>query len=348
MNRRAFCVRMRQYGLLKCQRGIFCELFTFGTSICRLFSGAEWRVLGVTFHKRVLQRIVLFVRWKWVYCGVAVALEKTVFPFVTLFSSGICCGSALCKFRPLIGELAFPLSLFWLFWLSFSICSWLEYSLVNVIFPKSSTLLYLMDRSVPLILIFSSLDAWSHRFWLFNCKFLYPISSHNSFITSIYPLFLPFSLQGGFSEETSSCAFFLHSKTSMAWLLAVRALGQQSSVQSAVSGATLSIDKCFRNSRSSSSETFVFRQGEPLCHHYYYCSSSSSSSSSSSFYNNNNNNIIVMIIIIIIIVIIIIIIIIMRKKNNSNSDDNVFSSRKSPFLGYGSLKLTSGAWHDQE
>ena len=40
-NRRAFCMRMRQYGLLKCHRGIFCELFTFITSICRLFSGAE-------------------------------------------------------------------------------------------------------------------------------------------------------------------------------------------------------------------------------------------------------------------------------------------------------------------
>ena len=40
-NRRAFCMRMRQYGLLKCHGGIFCELFTFSTSICRLFSGAE-------------------------------------------------------------------------------------------------------------------------------------------------------------------------------------------------------------------------------------------------------------------------------------------------------------------
>ena len=38
-------MRMRQYGLLKCHRGIFCELFTFTTSICRLFSGAEWRIL---------------------------------------------------------------------------------------------------------------------------------------------------------------------------------------------------------------------------------------------------------------------------------------------------------------
>ena len=40
-NRRAFCMRMRQNGLLKCHRSIFCELFTFSTSICRLFSGAE-------------------------------------------------------------------------------------------------------------------------------------------------------------------------------------------------------------------------------------------------------------------------------------------------------------------
>ena len=54
LNRRAFCMRMRQYGLLKCHRGIFCELFTFSTSIFRLFSGAEWRVLDATFHKHVI------------------------------------------------------------------------------------------------------------------------------------------------------------------------------------------------------------------------------------------------------------------------------------------------------
>ena len=35
-------------------RGIFCELFTYTTSICRLFSEAEWRILGAKFHKRVL------------------------------------------------------------------------------------------------------------------------------------------------------------------------------------------------------------------------------------------------------------------------------------------------------
>ena len=29
-------MRMRQYGLLKSHRGIFCELFMFTTSICRL------------------------------------------------------------------------------------------------------------------------------------------------------------------------------------------------------------------------------------------------------------------------------------------------------------------------
>ena len=34
-------MRMRQFGLLKCLRGIFRELFTFNTSIDRLFSGAE-------------------------------------------------------------------------------------------------------------------------------------------------------------------------------------------------------------------------------------------------------------------------------------------------------------------
>ena len=91
-NRRAFCMRTRQYGLLKCHkkchRGIFCELFTFSTSICGLFSGSEWRVLGVTFHKRVLQRIVIFLRWKWVYCTFAVAVEGTVFPFVKQYIEG--------------------------------------------------------------------------------------------------------------------------------------------------------------------------------------------------------------------------------------------------------------------
>ena len=30
-------MRMRPYGLWKCLRGIFCELFTFTTSICGLF-----------------------------------------------------------------------------------------------------------------------------------------------------------------------------------------------------------------------------------------------------------------------------------------------------------------------
>ena len=41
-NRRAFCIRMRQYGLLKCHRATT-EAFsmTFSTSICRLFSGAD-------------------------------------------------------------------------------------------------------------------------------------------------------------------------------------------------------------------------------------------------------------------------------------------------------------------
>ena len=47
-------MRMRQYGLLKCHRGIFCEWFTFSTSIFRLFSGAELRVLDAAFHKHVI------------------------------------------------------------------------------------------------------------------------------------------------------------------------------------------------------------------------------------------------------------------------------------------------------
>ena len=39
--------------LSKFQRSIFCELFMFTISICGLFSGDEWRILGATFHKRV-------------------------------------------------------------------------------------------------------------------------------------------------------------------------------------------------------------------------------------------------------------------------------------------------------
>ena len=46
------------------------------------FFGAEWRILETTFHKRVLWGIEVFFRWKWVYCSLAVTLERTVFPFV--------------------------------------------------------------------------------------------------------------------------------------------------------------------------------------------------------------------------------------------------------------------------
>ena len=45
-------------------------------------AGVEWRILGVTFHKRALQGIEAFLRWKSVSCSLAVALETTVFPFV--------------------------------------------------------------------------------------------------------------------------------------------------------------------------------------------------------------------------------------------------------------------------
>ena len=65
-----------------CHRGIFCESFTFTTSICSLFSGAAWRMLGATSDKRVLYGIEEFLRWKWVHCSLAFALERTVFPFV--------------------------------------------------------------------------------------------------------------------------------------------------------------------------------------------------------------------------------------------------------------------------
>ena len=65
-----------------CYSGIFCGMFTFTTSICSLFSGAEWHILGGTFNNRVLSGIQIFLQWKWVYCSLAVALERTVFPFV--------------------------------------------------------------------------------------------------------------------------------------------------------------------------------------------------------------------------------------------------------------------------
>ena len=57
-----------------CHRGIFCESFTFTTSICSLFSGAAWRMLGATSDKRVLYGIEEFLRWKWVHCSLAFAL----------------------------------------------------------------------------------------------------------------------------------------------------------------------------------------------------------------------------------------------------------------------------------
>ena len=60
----------------------FCELFTFTTSICGLFSGVEWRILGVTFNKCVLEGIEAFLQWKSVFCSLAVALERSVFPFI--------------------------------------------------------------------------------------------------------------------------------------------------------------------------------------------------------------------------------------------------------------------------
>ena len=52
MNRRAFCMRMRQYGLKNFHGGIFCVLFTFTSSIWNIFSGAEC-ILVATFDKGV-------------------------------------------------------------------------------------------------------------------------------------------------------------------------------------------------------------------------------------------------------------------------------------------------------
>ena len=42
----------------------------------------EWRILGVTFNKCVLEGIEAFLRWKSVFCSLAVALERSVFPFI--------------------------------------------------------------------------------------------------------------------------------------------------------------------------------------------------------------------------------------------------------------------------
>ena len=62
--------------------------------------------------------------------------------------------------------------------------------------------------------MFSSLDAWSRKFWGFSPRCPYPLASHRSFITSMYPFFLPFPLTGALSDVISSCAFLLHSSTS--------------------------------------------------------------------------------------------------------------------------------------
>ena len=49
-----------------------------------VFAGCflELNDVGVTFHKSVLKGIDTFLRWKWVYCNLAVTLERTVFPFL--------------------------------------------------------------------------------------------------------------------------------------------------------------------------------------------------------------------------------------------------------------------------
>ena len=43
-NRKAICMRTRQYGLEKCHGGILCVLFSFTSSIWSLFSRAESEV----------------------------------------------------------------------------------------------------------------------------------------------------------------------------------------------------------------------------------------------------------------------------------------------------------------
>ena len=55
---------------------------------------------------------------------------------------------------------------------------------------------------------FSNRADWSRRFWLDNFISSYPISSQSSFITRIYPFFLPLSNTGASSDLTSLKAFF--------------------------------------------------------------------------------------------------------------------------------------------
>ena len=51
-------MRMRQHSLLKCYRRIFCELFTFNTSICRLFldlNDVYWELRSTNVFFKVLR-----------------------------------------------------------------------------------------------------------------------------------------------------------------------------------------------------------------------------------------------------------------------------------------------------
>ena len=76
-NMRAFCLRLPQYGLLKCHRGIFCVRPVFWSWMT--YIGCY--VLQTCSFQRY-QSTEVFLRWKWVYCSLTIALERTVFPLV--------------------------------------------------------------------------------------------------------------------------------------------------------------------------------------------------------------------------------------------------------------------------
>ena len=83
-NRRAFCMHMCQYGLLKCDRGIFCELFTL--IHYRHLQAVFWS--WMTYIGSYIPQACSLRYWSIsppkvsVLHSLIVALERTVFPFV--------------------------------------------------------------------------------------------------------------------------------------------------------------------------------------------------------------------------------------------------------------------------
>ena len=79
----ALCMRVHRYGVkLSATEAFYLSCLHSLRAFAGCFFWAEWRILETTFHKRVLYGIEVFLRWKWVYCSLAVTPERTVFPFV--------------------------------------------------------------------------------------------------------------------------------------------------------------------------------------------------------------------------------------------------------------------------